>query len=91
MLIELTIFKVAKFWELQGSTLKIPLVEKRALDLFTLKKYVLKEGGMELVNAEKKWTRVASEMGYNVGSNKHIGALLKVRSTKHFQTYFWCT
>ena len=32
--------QVAKFWELQGSTLKIPLVERRALDLFTLKKYV---------------------------------------------------
>lgn len=36
--------QVAKFWELQGSTLKIPLVERRALDLFTLKKYVKKEG-----------------------------------------------
>ena len=36
--------QVAKFWELQGSTLKIPLVERRALDLFTLKKHVLKEG-----------------------------------------------
>ncbi len=38
--------QVAKFWELQGSTLKIPLVEKRALDLYTLKKYVHKEGEM---------------------------------------------
>ena len=36
--------QVAKFWELQGSTLKIPLVERRALDLYTLKKYVRKEG-----------------------------------------------
>ena len=35
--------QVAKFWELQGSTLKIPLVEKRALDLYTLKKYVKKQ------------------------------------------------
>ncbi len=36
--------QVAKFWELQGSTLKIPLVERRALDLYTLKKFVHKEG-----------------------------------------------
>jgi len=36
--------QAAKFWELQGSTLKLPLVEKRALDLFTLKKFVLREG-----------------------------------------------
>ena len=35
---------VARYWELQGSTLKIPLVEKRALDFYTLKKYVSKEG-----------------------------------------------
>ena len=28
--------QVAKFWELQGSMLKIPIVEKRALDLYTL-------------------------------------------------------
>ena len=59
--------------------MKIPLVDKRALDLYTLKQYVSKEGGMEAVNAEKKWSRVASEMGYNVGSKTagHIGALLK--------------
>ena len=68
---------MAKFWELQGSTLKIPLVERRALDLYTLKKYVQKEGGMELVNSEKKWTKVASDMGYSINYNKHIGALLK--------------
>jgi hypothetical protein len=30
-------------------------VEKRALDLFTLKKYVLKSGGLEMVNEEKKY------------------------------------
>ena len=68
--------QVAKFWELQGSTLKIPLVERRALDLYTLKKYVRKEGGMEKVNEEKKWTKVAQDMGYLM-TNKNIGNLLK--------------
>ena len=42
--------QVAKFWELQGSTLKIPLVERRALDLYTLKKYVRKEGELFIPN-----------------------------------------
>ena len=37
--------QIAKFWELQGSCLKIPLVEKRALDLYTLHKIVQDEGG----------------------------------------------
>ena len=68
--------QVAKFWELQGSTLKIPLVEKRALDLYTLKNYVKKEGGMEVVTAEKKWPKVAQDMGYNP-QNKNIANLLK--------------
>ncbi|XP_078393907.1 lysine-specific demethylase 5B-B-like, partial [Cetorhinus maximus] len=29
---------IAKFWELQGSTLKIPHVERKMLDLYTLSK-----------------------------------------------------
>ena len=68
--------QVAKFWELQGSTLKIPLVEKRALDLYTLKKYVKKEGGMELVTQENRWQKVANEMGYNPKS-PNVASLLK--------------
>lgn len=67
---------MAKFWDLQGSTLKIPLVEKRALDLYTLKKYVKLEGGMEVVSAEKKWQKVATDMGYS-SQNKNIANLLK--------------
>jgi len=69
--------QVAKFWELQGSSLKIPIVDKRALDLYTLKKYVEKVGGLELVNEEKLWGRVASEMGYSPLSSAKIGAVLK--------------
>lgn len=30
--------QIAKYWELQGSTLKIPHVERRILDLFQLNK-----------------------------------------------------
>ena len=37
--------QIAKFWELQGSSLKIPMVEKRALDLYTLHRLVENEGG----------------------------------------------
>ena len=50
ILLHIFLLQVAKFWELQGSTLKIPLVERRALDLYTLKKYVHKEG---------KWTVIS--------------------------------
>lgn len=36
--------QIAKFWELQGSSLKIPLVERKALDLYSLHKIVTDEG-----------------------------------------------
>lgn len=36
--------KIARFWELQGSSLKIPVVDKKALDLYTLHKLVQNEG-----------------------------------------------
>ena len=41
--------KIARFWELQGSSLKIPVVDKKALDLYTLHKLVQNEG--EWVNS----------------------------------------
>ena len=69
--------QVAKFWELQGSMLKIPIVEKRALDLYTLKKFVTREGGLDQVNSEGKWAKVAKEMGFNSSNSTKIGNLLK--------------
>ncbi|CAB4058579.1 KDM5 [Lepeophtheirus salmonis] len=48
--------------------------QKRALDLYTLKKYVVKEGGFETTCQTKKWSTVASEMGY---TSKVVPNLLK--------------
>ena len=36
--------QIAKFWELQGSSLKIPVLEKKALDLYSLHKKVQDAG-----------------------------------------------
>lgn len=41
--------QIAKFWELQGSSLKIPLVERKALDLYSLHKIVTDEGKLILI------------------------------------------
>lgn len=67
--------QIAKFWELQGSSLKIPMVERKALDLYTLHRIVTEEGGLEQVTRERKWTRIAQRMGYPIG--KSIGGILK--------------
>uniref|UniRef100_UPI00358F3A27 lysine-specific demethylase 5D-like isoform X2 n=1 Tax=Myxine glutinosa TaxID=7769 RepID=UPI00358F3A27 len=67
--------QTAKFWELQGSTLKIPVVERKLLDLYSLSKLVAEEGGFEVVCKERHWSRVAALMGY--GSGRAVGTLLR--------------
>lgn len=68
--------QIAKFWELQGSSLKIPMVERKALDLYSLHRIVQEEGGMETTSNNRKWSNVASRLGYPVG--KSVGTILRV-------------
>ncbi|XP_022915569.1 lysine-specific demethylase 5 [Onthophagus taurus] len=77
--------QIAKFWELQGSSLKIPMVEKRALDLYTLHRIVHSEGGFNSVTKDRKWSKVASMMGYPQG--KSIGAILKTHYERLLYPY----
>ncbi|XP_029974439.1 lysine-specific demethylase 5C isoform X1 [Salarias fasciatus] len=67
--------RIARFWEIQGSSLKIPHIERRILDLFSLSKVVTDEGGFEMVCKERRWARVAQRLGYPHGKN--IGSLLR--------------
>ncbi|KAG2460300.1 KDM5A demethylase, partial [Polypterus senegalus] len=71
--------QIAKFWELQGCILRIPHVERKILDLYLLSKIVSSEGGFETVCKEKKWSKLASRMGYPQG--KGTGSLLR----SHFE------
>ncbi|XP_071069616.1 lysine-specific demethylase 5D-like isoform X3 [Dasypus novemcinctus] len=66
---------IAKFWEIQGSTLKIPNVERRMLDLYSLSKIVMEEGGYEAICKDRRWVRVAQRLNYPPGKN--IGSLLR--------------
>lgn len=59
--------QIAKFWELQGSSLKIPMVERRALDLYALHRYVEEEGGFYGATTNRKWSKIASRMGFPSG------------------------
>lgn len=67
--------QIAKFWELQGSSLKIPMVERKALDLHLLHRIVQDEGGMEQTSKDRKWSHVAARMEYPSG--KCVGTILK--------------
>ncbi|XP_077185700.1 lysine-specific demethylase 5C isoform X2 [Paroedura picta] len=67
--------QIAKFWEIQGSSLKIPNVERRILDLYSLSKIVMEEGGYEAICKDRRWARVAQRLSYPSGKN--IGSLLR--------------
>uniref|UniRef100_A0A8C7ZZX7 [histone H3]-trimethyl-L-lysine(4) demethylase n=1 Tax=Oryzias sinensis TaxID=183150 RepID=A0A8C7ZZX7_9TELE len=67
--------KIAKFWDLQGCSLKIPHVERKILDLYKLYKLVADEGGFEIVCQDRRWTKIALQMGYSPG--KAIGSHLR--------------
>ncbi|CAH0731719.1 unnamed protein product, partial [Brenthis ino] len=67
--------QIIKFWELQGSVLKIPTVERKPLDLYALHKIVREAGGFEVCSAERKWSKIARRMGHPQG--KGIGSILK--------------
>lgn len=67
--------QIAKFWEIQGSSLKIPNVERKILDLYTLNKIVIEEGGYEAICKDRRWARVAQRLNYPSGKN--IGSLLR--------------
>lgn len=51
------------------------MVERKALDLYSLHRIVQEEGGLEAATNGRKWSKVASRMGYPVG--KSVGTILK--------------
>ncbi|KAK3857439.1 hypothetical protein Pcinc_003821 [Petrolisthes cinctipes] len=77
--------QIAKFWELQGSSLKIPVVERKALDLYSLHRNVWSEGGNDQVTKERKWNKIASRMGFPC--NKNLGTLLKAHYERILQPF----
>uniref|UniRef100_A0A8C5PBT0 Lysine-specific demethylase 5A n=1 Tax=Leptobrachium leishanense TaxID=445787 RepID=A0A8C5PBT0_9ANUR len=77
--------QLAKFWELQGSTLRIPVVDRKLLDIYALSKVVSSEGGFEVVTKEKKWSKVGTRLGYMPG--KGTGSLLKTHYDRILYPY----
>ncbi|XP_018431943.1 PREDICTED: lysine-specific demethylase 5A [Nanorana parkeri] len=77
--------QLAKFWELQGSALRIPVVDRKLLDVYGLSKVVSSEGGFEIISKEKKWSKVGSRLGYMPG--KGTGSLLKTHYERILYPY----
>ncbi|XP_061642219.1 lysine (K)-specific demethylase 5Ba isoform X2 [Phyllopteryx taeniolatus] len=77
--------QIAKFWELQGCTLKIPHLERKILDLYQLNKLVNDEGGFEAVCRERRWTKISVKMGFAPG--KAIGSHLRAHYERILYPY----
>ncbi|XP_060788216.1 lysine-specific demethylase 5B-B isoform X2 [Neoarius graeffei] len=77
--------QIAKFWELQGCTLKIPHVERKILDLYQLNKLVSEEGGFDTVCKERRWTKIAMAMGFAPG--KAVGSHLRAHYERVLYPY----
>ncbi|XP_072238498.1 lysine (K)-specific demethylase 5Ba isoform X2 [Leuresthes tenuis] len=77
--------RIAKFWELQGCTLKIPHVERKILDLYQLNKLVKEEGGFDAVCRERRWTKISVKMGFAPG--KAIGSHLRAHYERILYPY----
>ncbi|XP_062401149.1 lysine (K)-specific demethylase 5Ba isoform X1 [Sardina pilchardus] len=77
--------QMAKFWELQGCTLKIPHVERKILDLYLLYKLVKEDGGFEAVCRERRWTKISLKMGFAPG--KAVGSHLRAHYERILYPY----
>ncbi|XP_029429131.1 lysine-specific demethylase 5B isoform X3 [Rhinatrema bivittatum] len=77
--------QIAKFWELQGCTLKIPHVERKILDLFQLNRLVAEEGGFDAVCRERRWTKIATKMGFAPG--KAVGSHVRAHYERILYPY----
>lgn len=55
--------RVAKFWELQGTTFKLPHISGKPLDLYGLGESVKSLGGFEDVCKNKQWNTVCGKLG----------------------------
>ncbi|KAM9856087.1 lysine-specific demethylase 5B-B [Aulostomus maculatus] len=77
--------QIAKFWDLQGCALKIPHVERKILDLYKLHKLVADEGGFDIVCRDRRWTKIALQMGFAPG--KAVGSHLRGHYEKILYPY----
>uniref|UniRef100_A0A3Q4A970 [histone H3]-trimethyl-L-lysine(4) demethylase n=1 Tax=Mola mola TaxID=94237 RepID=A0A3Q4A970_MOLML len=77
--------QIAKFWELQGCTLKIPHVERKILDLYQLNKLVNEEGGFDAVCRERRWSKISIKMGFAPG--KAVGSHLRAHYERILYPY----
>lgn len=67
--------QIGKFWELQGSTMKLPIFENTIIDVYSLHEKVKSAGGSEAVTLGRKWGDIATKL--EKPTNRVSGGYLK--------------
>jgi hypothetical protein len=57
--------KLSKFWSSHGRPMyRMPILDKRPVDLYAMKKFVEHMGGYHAVTERKEWAKVGKELGF---------------------------
>lgn len=56
--------KLSKFWDLQGHKFRIPILERKPIDLYKLYKTVESMGGIETVTKNKQWCQLLRKLDF---------------------------
>lgn len=67
--------RLATYWSYNGGQIRIPAIEDKTVDMYSLYKLVELEGGFDKVNIDKKWSRIATRMGYV--NDKNVASQLR--------------
>lgn len=67
--------RLATYWNYSGVQIRIPAIEDKTVDMYSLYRIVELEGGFDKINMEKKWSKVALRMGYT--NDKNVGPQLR--------------
>ena len=70
--------QLQKFHAQQGhARVSIPIVDRRPVDLYSLKLVVATYGGAEAVVKNRKWSEVTRKLGYDERESSHLAAQVK--------------
>lgn len=69
-------YHIARFWEMQGITIRLPIIEEDVLDIYLLNGVVKKHGGFFSIAQRKAWNLIAEELG------------LKATAAQQCKTYY---
>lgn len=77
--------RLATYWNYSGVQIRIPAIDDKTVDMYSLYKLVELEGGFEKINVEKKWNKVAQRMGYL--NDKAVGPQLRTHYKRWLLPY----